>query len=275
MVSEGNYGTITRVIGSILDAEFDEARLPAIYHALKVEVERTVLGETMPNAPVAVLSGPTFAKEVARGLPTAVTLACADEALGEALIAALGSRTFRPYLSGDIIGAQIGGAVKNVLAIACGVVSGRGLGENARASVITRGMAEILRLGQAMGGDPTTMMGLSGLGDLVLTCSSPTSRNRRVSLRASVLRSASSPRLSSASESWGKRAWRLARGRASPRLARAARARRARPPPTAPPTARFDGRGWRRAISASMMPGPKSSSLRCLLLRAVRSSTQQ
>ncbi len=141
------------------------------------ELLSTVLSETMPKAPVAILSGPTFAKEVARGLPTAVTLACADEALGEALIAALGSRTFRPYLSGDIIGAQIGGAVKNVLAIACGIVTGRGLGENARASLITRGMAEILRLGQAMGADPATLMGLCGLGDLVLTCGSPASRN--------------------------------------------------------------------------------------------------
>lgn len=137
----------------------------------------TVLAEVVPAAPVAVLSGPTFAKEVARGLPTAVTLACEDEAVGTALIQALGSRTFRPYFSSDVIGAQIGGAVKNVLAIACGVVTGRALGENARASLITRGMAEILRLGRAMGADSATLMGLCGLGDLVLTCSSPTSRN--------------------------------------------------------------------------------------------------
>lgn len=137
----------------------------------------TVLDEVMPEAPVAVLSGPTFAKEVARGLPTAVTLACRDEAVGTALIQALGSRTFRPYFSSDVVGAQIGGAVKNVLAIACGIVTGRALGENARASLITRGMAEILRLGRAMGAESATLMGLCGLGDLVLTCSSATSRN--------------------------------------------------------------------------------------------------
>ena len=136
-----------------------------------------VLADVMPDAAVAVLSGPTFAKEVARGLPTAVTLACQDEDVGTALIQALGSRTFRPYFSADVIGAQIGGAVKNVLAIACGIVTGRALGENARASLITRGMAEILRLGGAMGAESATLMGLCGLGDLVLTCSSPTSRN--------------------------------------------------------------------------------------------------
>jgi glycerol-3-phosphate dehydrogenase (NAD(P)+) len=141
-----------------------------------------VLAETLPQAPRAVLSGPTFAAEVARGLPTAVTLAAADAALGEALVAALGSRTLRPYLSGDPVGAEIGGAVKNVEAIACGIVVGRGLGENARAAVITRGIAEMTRLALAKGGQAETLMGLSGLGDLTLTCTSPQSRNYTVGL---------------------------------------------------------------------------------------------
>ncbi|CAO3413993.1 NAD(P)H-dependent glycerol-3-phosphate dehydrogenase [Azospirillum doebereinerae] len=129
------------------------------------------------GTPVAILSGPTFAIEVARGLPTAVTLACADPGLGAALVEALGSRTFRPYRSDDVVGSQIGGAVKNVLAIACGVVEGRRLGDNARAALITRGLAEITRLALALGGRAETLMGLSGLGDLTLTCSSLQSRN--------------------------------------------------------------------------------------------------
>lgn len=136
-----------------------------------------VLAETLPGRPLAVLSGPTFADEVARGLPTAVTLAAADVTLGEHLIAAIGSRTFRPYLSHDPIGTQIGGAVKNVIAIACGIVAGRALGENARAALITRGLAEIGRLSSALGARPETRMGLSGLGDLALTCTSMRSRN--------------------------------------------------------------------------------------------------
>jgi glycerol-3-phosphate dehydrogenase (NAD(P)+) len=133
--------------------------------------------EILPACPSAVLSGPTFAAEVARGLPTAVTIASRDAALGRAFVAALGSSTFRPYLSQDPIGAEIGGAVKNVLAIACGIVSGRGLGDNARAALITRGLAEMTRLGTAKGGRSATFSGLSGLGDLVLTCNAPQSRN--------------------------------------------------------------------------------------------------
>ena len=136
-----------------------------------------VLAEVLPGRAVAVLSGPTFALEVARGLPTAVTLAAEDAALGAGLVKALGSRAFRPYLSGDIVGAQIGGAVKNVIAIACGIVTGRRLGDNARAALITRGLAEIARLGRAKGARPETLMGLSGLGDLTLTCTSGLSRN--------------------------------------------------------------------------------------------------
>ena len=141
--------------------------------ALMSEVAAAVLAD----APLAVLSGPTFAAEVGAGRPTAVTLACHDAALGSRLSAALGSRVFRPYLSDDLVGAQIGGAVKNVLAIACGIVEGRGLGDNARAALTTRGLAEILRLGESLGARRETLMGLSGLGDLVLTCNSTQSRN--------------------------------------------------------------------------------------------------
>ncbi|HLO75309.1 MAG TPA: NAD(P)H-dependent glycerol-3-phosphate dehydrogenase [Magnetospirillum sp.] len=136
-----------------------------------------VVEAALPGQPVAVLSGPTFAIEVARGLPTAVTLACADADLGQQLVEAIGTPSFRPYLADDLVGAEIGGAVKNVLAIACGIVEGRGLGDNARAALITRGMAELTRLAVAKGGRPETLMGLSGLGDLILTASSTQSRN--------------------------------------------------------------------------------------------------
>lgn len=136
-----------------------------------------VAAQVHPAAPIAVLSGPTFAHEVAKGLPTAVTLACADEALGERLADRLAGPGFRTYASRDVIGAEIGGAVKNVLAIACGVVEGAGLGLNARAALIARGFAEMTRFGVARGGQAETLAGLSGLGDLVLTCSSTSSRN--------------------------------------------------------------------------------------------------
>lgn len=136
-----------------------------------------VVHSARPAARLAVLSGPTFAHEVAQGKPTAITLACADEALGRALAAQLATPVFRPYLSSDVIGAEIGGAVKNVLAIACGVVEGAGLGQNARAALIARGFAEMTRFGLARGARAETLTGLSGLGDLVLTCSSTASRN--------------------------------------------------------------------------------------------------
>ena len=136
-----------------------------------------LLAEVLPGHPVAVLSGPTFAAEVARGLPCAVTLACAEQSIGLPLLNILGSRRFRPYLSDDVTGVEVGGAVKNVIAIACGIVIGRGLGENARAALITRGLAEVVRLSRAKGGRPETGMGLSGLGDLTLTCCGPQSRN--------------------------------------------------------------------------------------------------
>ncbi|MEQ9151911.1 MAG: NAD(P)H-dependent glycerol-3-phosphate dehydrogenase [Parvibaculum sp.] len=136
-----------------------------------------VLAEAMPQATPAVLSGPSFAAEVARGLPTAVTLACEDEQVAEALAHAIGLPTFRPYYSSDLTGAEIGGAVKNVLAIACGIVEGKKFGDSARAALTTRGFAELTRLGLAMGARAETLAGLSGLGDLILTCNSPKSRN--------------------------------------------------------------------------------------------------
>ena len=148
--------------------------------SLKLMTE--VLAETVPEAAPAVLSGPSFAGEVARGLPTAVTLACPDEALGRALLEAIAGPTFRPYLSDDMIGAESAGAVKNVLAIACGMVEGKGLGRSAHAALITRGFAELTRLAVALGGRAETVAGLCGLGDLVLTCSSPQSRNNSVGL---------------------------------------------------------------------------------------------
>jgi glycerol-3-phosphate dehydrogenase (NAD(P)+) len=136
-----------------------------------------VARDVCPTSPVAVLSGPTFAHEVAAGLPTAVTLACEDAALGEQLRARIARPAFRAYLTDDLAGAEVGGAVKNVLAIACGVVEGRGLGQNARAALIARGFAEMTRFGVAAGARRETLAGLSGLGDLVLTCSSTSSRN--------------------------------------------------------------------------------------------------
>lgn len=136
-----------------------------------------VLKETLPNVVPAVLSGPSFAIDVAKGLPTAVTLACEDKEIGEALVEAVAAPTFRPYLSTDVLGAEIGGAVKNVLAIACGMVLGMELGRSAHAAIIARGFAEMRRLGVALGCEPETLTGLCGLGDLVLTCSSEQSRN--------------------------------------------------------------------------------------------------
>ena len=136
-----------------------------------------VVTEILPKSPIAVLSGPTFAAEVVNNLPTAVTLATKNVGLGEQLVATIGTPRFRPYMSNDPVGAQIGGAIKNVLAIACGIVAGRRLGDNAGAALITRGIAEMARLGVAKGASPETLMGLSGLGDLTLTCTGEQSRN--------------------------------------------------------------------------------------------------
>jgi glycerol-3-phosphate dehydrogenase (NAD(P)+) len=136
-----------------------------------------VMAAELPGAIPAVLSGPGFAKDVSRGLPTAITIASADADLAARVVAAIGRPTFRPYISNDLVGAEIGGAVKNVIAIACGVAEGRRLGDGARAALITRGFAELTRLGLAMGGRLETLSGLCGLGDLVLTCTSLSSRN--------------------------------------------------------------------------------------------------
>ena len=136
-----------------------------------------VIAEAAPNAVPAILSGPSFASDVARGLPTAVTLATKDESLASALVQALGSSAFRPYHTSDVRGVEIGGAAKNVLAIAAGIVVGKQLGASAQAALTTRGFSELVRLGRACGARGETMSGLSGLGDLILTCSSPQSRN--------------------------------------------------------------------------------------------------
>ena len=141
------------------------------------ELLHKVAKDSCPGATVAVLSGPTFAHEVAKGLPTAVTLATEDPGLAQALRERIAQPTFRIYVSDDVAGAEVGGAVKNVLAIACGVVEGKGLGQNARAALIGRGFAEMTRFGMAYGAKRETLAGLSGLGDLVLTCSSTSSRN--------------------------------------------------------------------------------------------------
>jgi len=140
---------------------------------LMSEVAKSIL----PRNPVAILSGPNFADEAAKGLPSATTIACADTQLWELLKFSIGGKLFRPYMSEDIIGTQIGGAVKNIIAIACGIAIGKKFGENARAALVTRGFAEIARLALAKGGKPETLMGLSGLGDLILTCGSAKSRN--------------------------------------------------------------------------------------------------
>lgn len=168
--------TLQRLGGSL------PAGLPVVLCAKGIEqgtsaLMTEVLAAEAPQARQAVLSGPGFAKDVVRGLPTATTIACPDAALGAALVTALGRPTFRPYLTDDVIGAEIGGAVKNVIAIACGISDGRKLGDGARAALITRGFAELCRLGLALGGRQETLSGLCGLGDLVLTCSSLTSRN--------------------------------------------------------------------------------------------------
>ncbi len=168
-------------VGTVL-AGIDVGDCPLVLCAKGIEAgTRRLVSEVArdahPDAPIAVLSGPTFAHEVARGLPTAVTLACADDGVRAALSERLAAPHFRPYASTDVIGAEIGGAVKNVLAIGCGVVEGAGLGQNARAALIARGFAEMTRFGLARGARAETLAGLSGLGDLVLTCSSTSSRN--------------------------------------------------------------------------------------------------
>jgi len=165
-----------------LAAAFSKASLPLLIAAKGIEQKTSallsdVVCAELPNSPVAIISGPSFAREVAAGLPAALTLAIRDASIGEPLMHAMASPSFRLYLTEDVVGAQIGGAIKNVLAVASGIITGRQLGENARAALLTRGLAEMMRLGSALGGKPQTLMGLSGLGDLVLTCSSAQSRN--------------------------------------------------------------------------------------------------
>lgn len=170
---------VTTGIAATAGAGFDR---PVLICAKGIENETCMLmtevvAETLPAAPQAVLSGPTFAIEVARGIPSAVTLASDDTHLADRLVQAIGTPRFRPYRSGDPIGAEVGGAVKNPLAIACGIVQGRGMGDNTRAALITRGLAEIVRLGTAKGAHAETLMGLCGIGDLTLTCNAMQSRN--------------------------------------------------------------------------------------------------
>ena len=136
-----------------------------------------VVAAVLPKNPFAILSGPNFAAEVGKGQPSATTIACLDKTLANQLVFAIGGKYFRPYYTDDVIGTQVGGAVKNVIAIACGIALGRGFGENARAALITRGINEMARLCVAVGGKQETLMGLSGFGDLVLTCGSAVSRN--------------------------------------------------------------------------------------------------
>ncbi len=141
-----------------------------------------IIAELVPTASSAMLTGPSFAQDIARGLPTALTLACADAAIGERLQSNLTTPNLRIYRTTDTIGAELGGALKNVVAIACGVVMGAGLGESARAALMTRGFAEMSRMASHLGADPETLSGLSGFGDLTLTCTSDQSRNYRFGL---------------------------------------------------------------------------------------------
>lgn len=169
---------LASVIGDLPDGPRDLVLCAKGIEAGSGRLMSEVAEHVAPNARLAVLSGPTFAHEVAAGLPTAVTLACSGGvAQWDRLSGAIARPALRPYYSDDVIGAEVGGAVKNVLAIACGVIEGLGLGQNARASLIARGYAEMLRFGMARGARPETLSGLCGLGDLVLTCSSTSSRN--------------------------------------------------------------------------------------------------
>ncbi len=168
--------TTAKMVGSWRDG------VPVVICAKGIEQKTGALlsevcAETLPGVTLAVLSGPTLAIEVARGLPTAITLASKDSDQAAALAAAIGTPTFRVYLSDDVIGVGLGGAIKNVLAIGCGIIEGRGLGDNARAAFITRGLSELARLAAAKGASAETLVGLSGLGDLTLTCNATLSRN--------------------------------------------------------------------------------------------------
>lgn len=177
----------TRSVCAQIDAACAKENIPIVLCSKGIEMgtlksPSVIVEESLPGHPIAVLSGPCFAREVAMEQPTAVTLACRDEKMALDLVHAIGSRTFRPYASADVTGTQIGGAIKNVMAVATGIAAGCGMGENARAALITRGLTEMMRLGLALGAKAETMMGLSGLGDLTLTCSSTQSRNMSLGL---------------------------------------------------------------------------------------------
>ena len=172
-----HMGTIGAQLARHISAEVPLIICSKGIHIESLKLMSDMLADVLPDNPVAVLSGPTFAAEVANNLPCAVTLAADDPNLAAQLAEALGHSRFRPYISDDVTGAQIGGAVKNVLAIAAGIVAGAKLGDNTAAMLITRGLAEIMRLGDALGAQRATLMGLSGLGDLLLTCGSTQSRN--------------------------------------------------------------------------------------------------
>ncbi len=168
--------------GTLQQMEFQLTGKPFIICSKGIEKETghllsEVAEEIIPNAKIGFLCGPTFASEISRGLPCAVTLAIEDKKLGEDIVEMIGSRTLRTYLTDDIIGAQIGGSVKNVIAIASGVIIGRGMGESARCALVTRGLTEMARLAKAMGAKKETLMGMCGFGDLMLTASSMQSRN--------------------------------------------------------------------------------------------------
>ena len=164
-----------------LKADVGEGK-PFVICAKGIELETgflmsQVVEEVVPNASFGILTGPTFASEIARGLPSAVTIAAKDKDIAQQIIDGISNRSLRTYITDDVLGAQIGGALKNVIAIACGVIEGRGMGESARAALITRGLAEMARLANAMGARKETLMGMCGVGDIVLTCSSLQSRN--------------------------------------------------------------------------------------------------
>ncbi len=171
----------TRTVLTDLDASIpSDAPLVLCAKGLEkgtLDRQSEIAAEVSPGRPAAVLTGPSFATEISRGLPTALTLACADLELDEAIQARLAAPTLRLYLTDDVAGAEMGGALKNVIAIACGATMGRGLGESARAALMTRGFAEATRIATAMGARPETLSGLSGIGDLALTCNSEKSRN--------------------------------------------------------------------------------------------------
>ncbi|HXX25496.1 MAG TPA: NAD(P)H-dependent glycerol-3-phosphate dehydrogenase [Pseudolabrys sp.] len=171
-----------QVVRSVVTALAPSARMPIIVCAKGIErgthkFMSEIIAECAPKAMPAILSGPSFAADVARGLPTAVTIASADDTVARELAAAINTGTFRPYHSNDVRGVELGGAAKNVLAIAAGIVAGRALGASAAAALIARGFAELTRFGRAYDAKTETLMGLSGLGDLILTCSTPQSRN--------------------------------------------------------------------------------------------------